>query len=116
MDAVGAVLAGAGQYSPPEWLPLRSPARVGCVRTNCIGDDGKPYHGYWAVDFLDPDRIVGDPVYAAGAGQVHITSRSNVCGGSGTPGNSLTVDHGGGVVSYYTHLDSSSRTGATTVF
>src|SRR5262249_52409568 len=39
-------------------------------------------------------------------GQVTITSTGGSCGGSGTPGNSLLINHGGGVESYYTHLSS----------
>jgi len=49
--------ARRASYSAPEWLPLRSPARVGFVQTNCSG----PYHGYWAIDFLDHERRTGDP-------------------------------------------------------
>ncbi|HEX6596320.1 MAG TPA: hypothetical protein VF045_05260, partial [Acidimicrobiales bacterium] len=45
------VKAGVNQYGEPEWLPLRNPANVGCVRTNC-NFDGNPYHGTWAIDFL----------------------------------------------------------------
>jgi hypothetical protein len=42
--------AGTGQYGPPEWLPLRSssdgqPYNVGCVKTNCLGPNSRPYHG-----------------------------------------------------------------------
>ncbi len=94
--------ASPGKQSYPEWVPLRAPAVIGCVLTNCAG----PYHGYWALDLLDPDNRPGDSVYAAGAGQFHVTSRSSACGGPGTPGNYSYVDHGNGVRSYYYHLAS----------
>jgi hypothetical protein len=91
---------GPGVYGDPVWLPLRESAAVNCVLNNCAG----PYHGYWAIDFLDPANQPGDPIYAAGAGQVSITSQSQQCGGEGTPGNYLSVNHGGGVVTRYLHL------------
>lgn len=97
--------AGVGQYSAPEWFPLRQPAMVGCALDNCSG----PHHGYWAVDFLDPLNQKGDPIYAAGAGRVRVISRNNDCrsdAGRSYPGNYLMVDHGYGRESYYFHLDS----------
>ena len=97
------VKAGPGQYSAPEWLPLRNPADVGCVRTNC-NFDGTPYHGDWAIDFLDPANQPGDPIFAAGAGQAFVNQTGTQCGGPGTPGNSVRVDHGGGVITLYAHL------------
>lgn len=98
--------AGPGEYSAPEWLPLRNAATVGCVMSNCPG----PYHDYWAIDLLDPENSVGDPVFAAGAGQATVltTSPTGNCGGQGTPSNILQVDHGGGVTTRYIHLDSFS--------
>lgn len=113
LSAPSAGAAGPGEYSAPEWLPLRAPAKVGCVRTNCEG----PYHGYWAIDLLDPEHSGGDPVFAAGAGQVSIvqTSASGACGGSGTASNILQVDHGGGVTTRYIHLASFSVPGGAWV-
>src|SRR5262245_4259804 len=101
------VRAGVNQYSPPEWLPLRSPATVGCVNTNCT-IDGAPYHNYWAIDLLDPNNQPGAPIYAAGAGQLHIISAGGTaCGTSlSTPVNAVSVNHGNGVTSVYYHLDS----------
>src|SRR5687767_14341390 len=46
------------RYGPPEWLPLRSAASVGCTFQNCSGTNGR-YHPYWAIDFLDPQREPG---------------------------------------------------------
>jgi hypothetical protein len=88
-------------YSDPLWLPLREPARVSCVYSNPGCSD---YHGYWAIDFL-ADR--GDPVYAAGAGVFHIGAQSTACSTTNAQaiGTWGWVDHGGGVVTKYTHLD-----------
>jgi len=102
-----AVAAGPGQYGNPEWLPLRHSAsggafKVSCVLNNCSGN----YHGYWALDLSDPSAQPGAPVFAAGAGQVTTAIGSyHSCGGSGTPANVVTVNHGGGVVSRYLHLN-----------
>ena len=98
--------AGPGQYSSPVWLPLRQAATVGCVVSNCSG----PYHNYWALDLLSPGNTAGAPIYAAGAGQAFIASSGSTCGGKGTVGNSVRVDHGGGVSTYYYHLASFSIT------
>ena len=94
--------AGPNQYSAPEWLPVRNAASVGCVLSNCSG----PYHGYWAIDLVDPNHAAGDPIYAAGAGQAHIVSRSpnGACGGPGTVANVLEVNHASGVSTFYYHL------------
>jgi hypothetical protein len=94
------VAAAAGAQSPPIWLPFRAPMKVGCVKSNCAG----PYHGYWAIDFETITNQPGQPVYAAGAGQVHVISRGTGCGPSGTAANALSIDHGGGVQSIYFHL------------
>jgi hypothetical protein len=94
--------AGATRpFSDPVWLPLRKPARVSCVHSNPGCSD---YHGYWALDLL-ANR--GDPVYAAGAGVFHIGAQSAACSttGSQATGTWVWVDHGGGVVTKYTHLD-----------
>lgn len=91
-----ALAATEGLQTAPEWLPLRSPATIGCVLNNC---DNGTYHGYWALDLAGAP---GDPVYAAGA-QARVLSRGQTCGG---PGNSVWVEHGGGVVTRYSHLDS----------
>jgi murein DD-endopeptidase MepM/ murein hydrolase activator NlpD len=66
------------------------------------------YHGHRAIDFLDPERLGGDPIYAAGAGEV--TNVSLASGGcdKNASANAMRVDHGGGVATYYTHLASFS--------
>lgn len=93
-------------FSDPDWLPLRDPAAISCTYSNCPG----PYHGYWALDFLG-ER--GDPVYAAGAGVFHIGALDSRCKTSSTPDASGTwvwIDHGGGTVSRYHHLDAVTAT------
>ena len=64
--------SAAHPFSDPIYSPFRTPVRVSCVRTNCPG----PYHGYWAIDFIDLDSSTFDPLYAAGAGIFHIDSDS----------------------------------------
>ena len=101
-------IASAGSIpgaSLPVWLPIRRTVMIGCVHNNCRFRTG-PYHNYWAIDLLSPARKAGDPIYPAGGGRVHILSRSSRCGpiGSGTPANAVAVDHGGGLVTWYYHL------------
>ncbi len=94
--------SSANPYSDPLWLPLRSPATISCVKTNCANSSGD-WHGYWAIDFLGK---LGDPVYAAGAGVFHIGANQKSCSSSGlTDGVWGWVDHGGGRVTKYTHFD-----------
>ena len=92
-------------FSNPVWSPVRESSKITCVRTNCTGRDGRPFHGYWAIEFIGRR---GAPVYAAGAGVFHIGARQASC--STTPGKMAEgtwawVDHGGGLVSRYHHLD-----------
>jgi len=90
-----------GQYGPPEWFPLREQVLIGCAYESpgpyC---DGGTYHSWWAIDFLGP---VGRPVYAAGAGQLTVRRSGN--SGCSETSNSVEVNHGGGIRSYYTHLE-----------
>jgi hypothetical protein len=113
--ASAASAAGPGQYSPPEWLPVRvssdgAPYQIGCVRTNCT-ISGAPYHNYWAIDINDHGQNPGAPVFAAGAGQVvDVQSSYSECGPVGTPANYVVIDHGGGSTSQYFHLGTISVT------
>lgn len=87
-------------FSDPVWFPLREPARVSCAKTNCAG----PYHGFDAVDWLGD---LGDPIYAAGAGILHIGDVDPSCPADRTTfGTWVWVDHGPAGISRYTHLDS----------
>ncbi len=91
-------------YSAPVWLPLRKASAITCVKSNCAGSGGD-YHGYWAIDFIG---ALGDPVYAAGAGIFHVGATERTCSSTSAQSDGTWgwVDHGGGVVTKYTHLDS----------
>jgi hypothetical protein len=95
--------SSARPYSAPKWYPLRDTAAVSCNNSNprCEG-----YHGYWALDLLGQK---GDPIYAAGAGILHVGANDPGCKTSSSPdspGTWVWIDHGAGVVSRYHHLDS----------
>lgn len=87
-------------YGDPVWLPLRTPASVGCANTGC--DNSTSAHNYWALDFLGKQ---GDPVHAAGAGIAHVGANIAGCGSTQTEGRWVWIDHGAGVVSRYHHLN-----------
>ena len=94
-------------FSDPLWLPLRSPARVSCAWTNCTKGT---YHGYWAIDFVGAK---GDPVYAAGAGIFHVGNVDPSCTTRAKDidaGTWVWVDHGGGTVTKYNHLNAIKAT------
>lgn len=87
-------------FGDPIWSPLREPARVSCVKTNCAG----PYHGFDAIDWIGD---LGDPIYAAGAGIFHIGNVDPSCPlDEGTYGTWVWIDHGPAGMSRYGHLDS----------
>ena len=93
--------AAPGQYSAPEWLPLRHDVAGGGVTVGCtyVSSDGlcSGHHGYWAIDFIGS---TGSPVYAAGGGVA-----SNVTGGGYEGyGNVVMIDHGAHGQSLYAHL------------
>ena len=96
--------SAAHPYSDPIWSPLRTPARVNCVRTNCPG----PYHGFWAIDFIDTDNSTFDPIFAAGAGIFHVGAvmGKDTCSPTGraNSGTWVWIDHGGSRTTMYTHL------------
>lgn len=93
----------AHPFSDPIWSPLRTPARTSCVYNNCPG----PYHGHWAIDFIDTDHSTFDPIYAAGAGILHIGAvigKDTCSSGRANSGSWVWIDHGGGRNTRYTHL------------
>jgi murein DD-endopeptidase MepM/ murein hydrolase activator NlpD len=103
-EASATTTSAAHPFSDPTYLPLRSPAKIGCANLGC--DNATSAHKYWAVDFLGAK---GDPIYAAGAGIAHIGGNVGGCAdpsGAVERGRWVWVDHGGGVVSQYRHLDS----------
>lgn len=101
--ADSARLSAAHPASDPLWFPLRTSALIGCAVSNCTTSSN---HHYWAIDFIGR---LGEPIYAAGAGIAHIGSAP----GSGCAtksavhdgGNWIWVDHGGGLVTKYHHVD-----------
>lgn len=93
--------SAAHPYSDPVWWPLRNSVVVSCVKSNCTGG----FHGYWAMDL--PGQL-GDPIYAAGAGVFHVGALDPSCKATtkDAGGTWVWVDHGGGKVSRYHHLNS----------
>jgi hypothetical protein len=89
---------GSGQYSPPDWWPLRGSNLVGCTRNSTGPICGGNYHSWWAIDVSAPE---GSPIYAAGAGRASMYSNSTGCSGYG---RAVAIDHGGGVRSLYAHM------------
>jgi hypothetical protein len=105
-------------FSDPVFHPLRNPARIGCVNGNpgvkntgepaCMDAAGNPLkHGYPAIDILG---ALDDPIYAAGAGIFHPRPASPDCipergEDKEYAGQYVWIDHGGGVVSRYQHLN-----------
>jgi hypothetical protein len=103
VPAVAAVVPA--EFGMAVWSPLRTRSRISCVRTNCPG----PYHGKWAIDFLDTDRSTFDPLFAAAPGIVHIgeITGANACiPGTTSYGTWIWIDHGNGRTTRYTHLNS----------
>ena len=91
----------AHSYSDPVWLPLRRPGVIHCVKADCSLMNGQ-------TRGLDINAHLGDPVYAAGAGIAHIGGQPGPACAPGTEsrnGNWVWVDHGGGVISRYHHLN-----------
>jgi hypothetical protein len=109
--AVDTGASPAHPFSNPIWYPLRAPAMVSCVHGN-PGCRSPLYHPNWAMDLNALRDEPSRPVYAAGAGILHIGSQSSSCTAKGqaTLGKWVWIDHGAGVASKYLHLDTITAT------
>jgi murein DD-endopeptidase MepM/ murein hydrolase activator NlpD len=102
--------------SDPTWYPLHAAAIVGCIgdgpshnlpaRGTCSGD----HLGYFGLN-LDIALVSGvypttAGVWAAGGGTVTAVVKTASCSTSSSGGNYVSIDHGGGIVSFYEHLSS----------
>lgn len=94
-------------YSDPVWFPLATSSLMNCMWNNpgCPASQVQPY---WGWDINAPHEAAGQfhhKVYAMGAGIVHILADNQGCGGPDEErGNVLYINHGGGVISMYSHL------------
>jgi len=113
--AAAAAVVEGHPFSAPAWYPLRS-SRLGSLNTSqntsgrsalvaCVVNNGCRNVHPQAVDFA---ADVGDGVYAAGAGRLHIVSVPRGCADGETTRPWAWIDHGGGIVSRYHHLDSTT--------
>ncbi len=93
-------------YSNPTFYPLRQYMRMDCYKENpgCPG-----YHKEWTLTLsIAAETLPGDnAVLAMGAGVFRFVRRSNECGTSSITnfGTTVEIDHGGGLISRYGHLD-----------
>ncbi len=111
----GAISAAANPYSDPIWFPVRDKVQIACVGNHDAANNDRTangkcdhdHHGYFGMNIDSLGGVADNPVvYAAGAGIVEaVTSPlERACGGPSGSGNTIVVDHGGGVVSVYEHL------------
>lgn len=113
--AVGAVAVGDSFFAvgasaePVWWHPFRRPAWVGDGFYE-TGPHWHPYPGQHKAQDLDGGDE-GEPIYAVGNGTVQQAGPSSING----LGNTVQVDHGGGVVSLYAHLSAVSVVNGQTV-
>lgn len=106
--------AGEGQYSAPEWWPMRGTHVVGCTNQNGCLVPNEGYHGYWALDI---NSTTDTEIYPAGAGRVRLAIGDQ--GGNcdfriyheaicpdGSRGNLVVIDHDatGEVNTLYLHF------------
>lgn len=113
--------ASAAVAGVPDWFPLRGDHLIGCSYLSPDGNAGGraicggTYHPNWAIDIKGS---IGEAVYSTGKGTVYQVERNqgsncnpadhptfNDCP-NGSKGNYVLIDHGGGVFSYYGHLQS----------
>jgi hypothetical protein len=97
----------AHPYSAPVWWPLATASAMACYHGNGADCRNPLQHTVYAMDIGAANRTAGQPpqpVYAMGAGVVHVQSTGWHCDGSQSRGNWLYIDHGNGIRSEYGHL------------
>ncbi len=92
----------AHPYSNPVWWPLGTASTMDCYRGNPGGCGNT--HPTYLWDIIGQRGVNTQPVYAMGAGVVHIGARGTGCGHAQSRGDYLYIDHGNGVLTYYGHL------------
>jgi hypothetical protein len=118
VTAGSAGAATSSTYSDPVWFPVRDTVQVGCIgnhsqsaNNNDATAGGKcdrdhPRYFGMNIDAI-PGKNAHPKIWAAGAGIVRVADKSpGVCGGTNHAGQTVEIDHGGGVVSVYEHLQS----------
>ena len=113
LTAAGVAIAGFGEsvaeaaessdprFSYPMALPGRTMGYGFYVRTAYVAENVRYYPGLWHTGenwFIHGDRTWGQPVYAAGAGQIVFANYNY-------PGRVVIVQHAGDLYSMYGHLD-----------
>lgn len=118
-------------YSDPIWFPVHDmTTRLGCVGNLYGNNNGQTgsgqacatdHKGYWGMNITSLGGVADNPgVYAAGAGIVQSVTDpiEPACGPDGEhgDGNTVVVEHGGGVVSVYEHLKTINVTAGQQVY
>ncbi|WP_375479459.1 M23 family metallopeptidase [uncultured Jatrophihabitans sp.] len=110
---VAAGASTAHPFSDPVWYPLRgSDATMDCASSNPGCSGAKLHKSDKAMTLLSRHMYgktpvyTAEPVYAAGAGILHIGRNvGDRCENPSTIGSWVWIDHGGGITSRYGHLD-----------
>jgi hypothetical protein len=95
-------------YTNPLWWPLATASKMACYHGNgydCLHP--RFQHTVYAMDIGAPNHQAGtaeQPVYAMGAGVVHVGSTGWRCNSGQSRGNWLYIDHSNGTRSEYGHL------------
>ena len=105
-------------FSQPIWFPIHTPIRIGCVGSSTNNNGGPcnaDHPGYFAINFSVPKYLPNNQlnptlnphIFSAGAGVVIkvVTGQGCNTGSSVLPGNVVYVNHGGGTVAVYQHLN-----------